>query len=147
MTPEQAIEGLIKRLRAGESSAPGDLAVWYEALALVCLNKGKRSRSSAPAPSGVKGSLAMFARGVAREGLSERNVSALWAMRVLDAWRDQDPEGRSWGTIPPEGGSSATCLVVRPGASRSFQGASGEAARVAAARTLAAEEPKILEGV
>jgi len=80
-------------------------------------------------------------------------IDCLWALHVLDVWRARDGEARSWGMAEDEGVKLDACVVHHVDRSdmrfitRFFPGTSPDAARLAAARAVANEEPEILVGV
>lgn len=93
-----------------------------------------------------------FAAAYHRQGLDLHTTWILWSLRVLDVWRAKDRDARSWMMHEAGDVRVDACLVMDLKASpqtsaRSFPGTSADAARIAAAKTLATEDPELLFSV
>lgn len=74
----------------------------------------------------------------------ESDARALWAVRVLDRWADLE-ETRSWEVYRMRNGWE---IELRADQASSFhQEATPDAARIAAAEALVAEDPSLAEGL
>lgn len=83
--------------------------------------------------------------------LVEADARALWAVRVLDRWRKQGIGKRRWTMTEAydyDGIISAHCCHVAWGdGDKDYAGDSEDAARIAAAKALVAEDTSLGEGL